>query len=58
MSAVPYADWLALAARLGVPPRDFWRLSLREWRALTAAISPPAPMRRAELAALLARHGG
>jgi hypothetical protein len=27
---------IAAALRLGVPPRDFWQLSLREWRALAA----------------------
>jgi uncharacterized phage protein (TIGR02216 family) len=37
-----------------VAPQDFWRLSLKEWRAIA---QPPRaqPMRRAELAALMER---
>lgn len=38
---------LRLAARLGIAPRDFWRLSVAEWRALTE--SDAAPMDRATL---------
>lgn len=30
----PWPAMLAAAMRLGVPPHAFWRLSLREWRAL------------------------
>jgi hypothetical protein len=33
----PWSAWLALAARaFALSPREFWRLSLREWRALAA----------------------
>ena len=38
-----------------VPPHRFWRLSLREWRALTAP-SGPAPLSRAEFEALFREH--
>jgi len=40
--------------RIGVPARDFWGLSLREWRALTA---PPGvdALSRAGLNAMLER---
>jgi uncharacterized phage protein (TIGR02216 family) len=45
---------LAAAARLGVAPDSFWRLSVREWRALSV---PAAPERlsRAALEALAQR---
>ncbi|MBC7767543.1 MAG: phage tail assembly chaperone [Phycisphaerales bacterium] len=32
----PWPALLAAAMRAGVAPRDFWRLSLKEWRALVA----------------------
>ena len=31
----PWGEMLRTAARLGVEPEGFWRLSLREWRMLT-----------------------
>ena len=31
----PWGEMLRTAARLGVGPGGFWRLSLREWRMLT-----------------------
>ena len=34
-------DALCLASRLGLTPEPFWRLSLREWRALTEAPASP-----------------
>lgn len=49
----PWADWLRAAAALGVTPAAFWRLSVREWRALTAAAD--APLARNELEALMQR---
>lgn len=50
-----WAAPLRLALSLGLPPQDFWRLSLKEWRALTEA--PPAPvLSRADLSALIARY--
>ena len=33
---MPWRRLLALSQTLGVAPAQFWRLSLREWRALTA----------------------
>lgn len=51
-------DWpaaLRLALSLGLPPHRFWRLSLREWRAITAP-SGPAPLSRAEFEALSRQH--
>lgn len=33
----PWNAWLNAALGVGVPPALFWRLSLREWRALIAA---------------------
>ncbi|HEX6861035.1 MAG TPA: phage tail assembly chaperone [Caulobacteraceae bacterium] len=30
----PWAAMLPLAVSMGITPREFWRLSLREWRAL------------------------
>lgn len=50
-----WAAMLQAAARLGVGPEAFWRLSLKEWRMLTAAPADSTPMRRAELEALAAR---
>ncbi len=35
-SFTPWRAMLAVAAQLGVPPAHFWRLSLREWRAIAA----------------------
>lgn len=50
-----WAEPLRLALGLGLPPEAFWRLSLKEWRALTEA--PPAPVpSRADLSALIARY--
>nr|WP_272906882.1 phage tail assembly chaperone [Hyphobacterium sp. SN044] len=43
-----------MAVRMGISPRDFWQLSLREWRMLTAPAGR-APLGRAELDALRAR---
>ena len=40
------------AARLGVGPEGFWRLSLKEWRMLTGG---DAALRRDELADLMTR---
>jgi hypothetical protein len=48
----PWADRLRAAARLGIAPEAFWRLSLAEWRALTEA-PPPERLGRSRLAALM-----
>jgi hypothetical protein len=46
--------WLRGASAMGLQPREFWRLSFAEWRALTEA--PRAQMlSRAELDALSTR---
>jgi len=41
-----WAEMLRLAAGLGVGPEAFWRLSLKEWRALTGAPDVAALGRR------------
>ena len=52
----PWPDLLRLAAvRFGIPPAAFWRLSLAEWRALTADDAPPM-LDRAGFDALLRQH--
>lgn len=33
----PWAGWLAAAFAAGLAPCDFWRISVREWRAMTGA---------------------
>ena len=48
MSASGDAVWGEMA-RAGVTPVVFWRLSLRDWRLLTAAPVQARPMGRAEL---------
>jgi uncharacterized phage protein (TIGR02216 family) len=45
----PWGEMLRTAAALGVVPAGFWRLSLAEWRMLTAGPAQAAPMRRDEL---------
>ncbi|MEQ1707277.1 MAG: phage tail assembly chaperone [Terricaulis sp.] len=52
--ATPWPAMLAVALRLGVPPSCFWRLSLKEWRALIAPIGDDT-LSRAGFAAL-AQH--
>lgn len=41
-----WGEMLRTAANLGIRPAAFWRLSLREWRMLTARPSGPEPMGR------------
>jgi hypothetical protein len=48
---IPWSSWLRLAAWLGVAPHNFWRLGLREWRALIGA-SEAQSMSRARFNAL------
>lgn len=50
-----WATPLRLAAALRIPPEAFWRLSLKEWRALVETPSAPA-LSRADLSALIARY--
>ncbi len=40
---------MRLAARAGVGPEAFWRLSLKEWRLLTDAPADGATLSRGEL---------
>jgi len=49
----PWGAWLQASFAFGLPPDLFWRLSLKEWRALTAPAS--AHFDRAALDALAAR---
>jgi uncharacterized phage protein (TIGR02216 family) len=52
---VTWAQPLRLAVALGIGPEAFWRLSLKEWRALTQ--TPPAPvLTRTDLTSLIARY--
>lgn len=51
----PWSEMIQAAARMGVGPEGFWRLSLKEWRMLTAAGPQAAPMGRAALEQLAAR---
>lgn len=50
-----WAVRLRAAARMGIAPEAFWRLSLAEWRALTAGDGGAALGRR-ELDALMRDH--
>ncbi len=43
-----WAAMLRLALAMGLAPEAFWRLSLREWRMLTAPAAGPS-LGRAEL---------
>lgn len=52
----PWGEMLRLAAlRLHIPPEPFWRLSLKEWRALTGGEEAPS-LDRAGLEALAALY--
>ena len=44
---------LRLAAAMGIPPAQFWRLSVAEWRALTEVAPEAQAMERGILAALM-----
>jgi len=55
MTRQSWADALALASRLGLPPNAFWALSLIEWRAITQP-SGSHPLKRSELNDLLANY--
>ncbi|WP_408608601.1 phage tail assembly chaperone [Caulobacter endophyticus] len=51
----PWGAMLRRAAiEFAAPPQAFWRLSLKEWRALAGAPSAPV-LARSGLAALMAR---
>ncbi|MDZ4759641.1 MAG: phage tail assembly chaperone [Alphaproteobacteria bacterium] len=61
MSAMPWGALLRAAARMGIPPEAFWRMSLAEWR-LMAGAGANAAMTRAELEemerCMEGEHGG
>lgn len=44
----PWGVMMRLAARAGVTPADFWRLSLKEWRLLVEAPAHAGPLSRRE----------
>ena len=44
----PWGAMMRLAARAGVGPADFWRLSLKEWRLLIEAPAEAGPLGRRE----------
>lgn len=48
----PWAQMLAAARGMSLPPEAFWRLSLREWRALSAPLAEVTHMHRAAFEAL------
>jgi uncharacterized phage protein (TIGR02216 family) len=50
----PWRHMLSAGIRFGIAPCAFWRLSLREWRALNA--SPSDVLNRAAFEALVAAH--
>ena len=45
----PWAEMIQAAARMGVGPEGFWRLSLKEWRMLTEPAAGGSPMGRGDL---------
>jgi len=45
----PWPAMMQAAARMGVGPQAFWRMSLREWRMLTEAAAGAATMGRGDL---------
>jgi len=49
----PWGEMMQAAARMGVAPEGFWRLSLKEWRMLTAGPVQAAPLGRNELEAMV-----
>lgn len=54
VTGIPFDEWLrASQLRHAISPRDFWRLSLREWLVLTRP--DLAPLTRSKLENLLTR---
>ena len=51
--SIEWGSLLGAALRLGISPREFWQLSLREWQALSAV--KKSDFRKADLAGLIAR---
>lgn len=52
-SSIPWGGLLGAALRLGISPREFWQLSLREWQALSAV--KKSDFRKADLSQLIDR---
>jgi len=50
----PWGGMLQTAARLGVGPEGFWRMSLREWRMLTARPDEAGPPGRMDFERMVA----
>lgn len=50
-----WAAMLRAALAMGVAPEAFWRLSLKEWRMLTAPAGGGSPLDRAGFEALAAQ---
>lgn len=44
-----WAEMLRAAALMGIAPAQFWKLSLREWRALTTPSGPALPREQFDL---------
>lgn len=44
-----WAEMLRAAALMGIAPAQFWKLSLREWRALTTPSGPTLPRKQFDL---------
>lgn len=42
-------EMLRAAALIGIAPAQFWKLSLREWRALTVHAGPALPREKFDL---------
>ncbi|MAP96625.1 MAG: phage tail assembly chaperone [Ponticaulis sp.] len=58
MSASQALNWgamLSAALRLGLTPPEFWRLSLREWQAISGRNKGASAFRKSDLTDLIAR---
>jgi len=53
MAEPGWAAMLRTALAMGVAPHRFWRLSMKEWRMLTAVNPGGAPIGRGEVEALM-----
>ncbi|MEQ1618832.1 MAG: phage tail assembly chaperone [Terricaulis sp.] len=53
--STPWRALLAAASELGIPPPEFWRLSLREWRAVSTSPTRFDALARGEFNSLSAQ---